>query len=331
MHRRAQTATFAQKIGRKVLKKTRTPTDIAPIPLYHESKPEINHSCRHPSAKGSFAIRYAACVGHFLCPRQSAFPFVREPLTSQLSNEVYVPFCQPSMKTACALDMPSGGSWAESRYSSTGNVAEMTSRVEYPSSPTRRSSVIGAPFETAHYHGIGILSTSSLPDYSKEKAYRYAVFQSNLTMVGATGVAAMASITTDASPMQKIAPRQASNEWWTENPENGGNQSNASPVGEPLVLLVFAIGLAVYRQKKARRTSAMENQSKQNQSHGKRISSPLTKSLSFILTPLFVWMPSPPPPPLPSPSSNKREAGEQKEHQSHKIHHSFSKSIQYTL
>ena len=202
------------------------------------------------------------------------------------------------MKTACALDMPSIGSWAESRYSSTGNVAEMTSRVEYPSSPTRRSSAIGAPFGTAHYHGIGILSTSSLPDYSKEKAYRYSVFQSNLTMVGATEVAAMASATTDASPMQKIAPRQASNEWWTENPENGGNQSNASPVGEPLVLLVFAIGLAVYRQKKARRTSAMENQSKQNQSHGKRICSPLTKSLSFILTPLFGWMSSPPPAPL---------------------------------
>lgn len=279
-------------------------------------------------------LRYATLLawGIFLCPRLSAFPFVREPLTSQLSNEVYVPFCQPSMKTACALDMPFGGSWAESRYSSTGNVAEMTSRVEYPSSPTRRSSVIGAPFETAHYHRIGILSTSSsLPDYSKEKAYRCAVFQSNLTMVGATEVAAMASVTSGASPIQKISPRQASDEWWTENPGNGGNQSNASPVGEPLVLLLFAIGLAVYRQKKAHRTSAMENQSKQNQSHGKRISSPLTKSLSFILTPLFVWMSSPPPTPLPSPSSNKREAGEQKEHQSHKIRHSFSKSIQHTL
>lgn len=199
-----------------------------------------------------FRLRHATLLmwGILLCPNIYGSPYVWETSVSHLSTEVYEPFCLPSTQTERALDMQPRSSRAESWYSPMDNATTTTIRAQSLFAPTKRASAIRAPFEAIRYRRIGILSSSSSSDYSEEEeAYCYAVFQSNLTTVGATDVAAMAYVTTDASPIQKISRRQASDEWWGDNPDEI-KRSNESPVGEPFALLLLALALTFYRQRK---------------------------------------------------------------------------------
>ena len=76
--------------------------------------------------------------------------------------------------------------------------------------------------------------------------YYYRGYASAITAVGATSVALMA-VPAGETPIQKISGRQGADDWFDDNPDNPGNVSDESPVGEPMVLLLFALGLAVYR------------------------------------------------------------------------------------
>ncbi|MGN0236384.1 MAG: hypothetical protein ACI4BD_08805 [Paludibacteraceae bacterium] len=81
--------------------------------------------------------------------------------------------------------------------------------------------------------------------------YRYHGYVAGVTAVGATTAAAMAAPAGNA-PVQKISGRQSSDDWWDENAGDPGEASNEYPVGEPTVLLLFALFLAIHRLRKAR-------------------------------------------------------------------------------
>ena len=159
---------------------------------------------------------------------------------SRYESDIAYPFSLPSEQTAARMEMRKSNSWRESWYGDATGTTHMPAQAFNHSARTLFGSI---------WHDEG---TFRDPSQAADKSgnlipemYYYRGYASAITAVGATSVAAMAAPAGE-TPIQKISGRQGS-DWWEENPGNPGDTSNESPVGEPMVLLLFAFGLAVYR------------------------------------------------------------------------------------
>ena len=159
---------------------------------------------------------------------------------SRYESDIASPFSLPSEQTAARMEMRKSNSWHESWYGDATGTTHMSAQAFNHSARTLFGSIWRD--EVAFRDPSQAAAKSDQPI---QEMYSYRGYASAITAVGATSVAAMAAPAGE-TPIQKISGRQGS-DWWEENPGNPGDTSNESPVGEPMVLLLFALGLAVYR------------------------------------------------------------------------------------
>ena len=160
---------------------------------------------------------------------------------SRYESDIASPFSLPSEQTAARMEMRKSNSWHESWYGDATGTTHTSAQAFNHSARTLFGSIW---HEEVAFRDPSQAAAKS--DQPIQEMYYYRGYASAITAVGATSVAAMAAPAED-SPIQKIAGRQGSDNWWDDNPGNAGNTSNESPVGEPMVLLLFVLGLAVYR------------------------------------------------------------------------------------
>ena len=202
-----------------------------------------------------FLLRNAMMLvwGILLCARVCASPFLIETSASHLSKEVYVPLCLPSERTSHRMELRKSNSWRESWYGDamgqeTLRLGSETVFQQGGRSATWSFSVSGlsaggdacVPGQRSFSNAVGRKS-----DNPFTQMYYYRGYAPAITAVGATSVAAMAAPAGD-SPIQKISGRQRTDEWLNENPNDPGERSNESPVGDQMILLLLALAWTVY-------------------------------------------------------------------------------------
>ena len=160
---------------------------------------------------------------------------------SRYESDIASPFSLPSEQTAARMEMRKSNSWRESWYDDATETTHMSAQAFNHSARTLFGSIWHD--EVAFRDPSQAAATSGQPI---QEMYYYRGYASSITAVGATSVAAMAAPAGE-TPIQKISGRQGADDWFDDNPDNPGDVSDESPVGEPMVLLLFALGLAVYR------------------------------------------------------------------------------------
>lgn len=197
-----------------------------------------------PGCKGLVPIPLALLVCLvilFLSPPVFSSSSMMERGHSRYESDIAYPFSLPSEQTAARMEMRKSNSWHESWYGDATGTTHTSAQAFNHSARTLFGSIWHD--EVAFRDPSQAAAKSDQPI---QEMYYYRGYASAITAVGATSVAAMAAPAED-SPIQKIAGRQGADDWWDDNPDNPGDVSDESPVGEPMVLLLFALGWAVYR------------------------------------------------------------------------------------
>lgn len=191
-----------------------------------------------------FALSLLVCAALYSPPVFSS-PQLSEHAVSRYVPDIASPFSLPSEHTAARMEMRKSNSWREPWYGSVTGAEPVCATSVYAESFNHSArALFGSTWREEVPFRDPLLSTK-VPTVQPDGMYSYRSYASSITAVGATSVALMA-VPAGEAPIQKISGRQGS-DWWEENPGNPGDTSNESPVGEPMVLLLFALGLAVFR------------------------------------------------------------------------------------
>ncbi|MGM9809722.1 MAG: hypothetical protein ACI30J_02500 [Paludibacteraceae bacterium] len=176
-------------------------------------------------------------------PSVFSSPQLSERAVSRYVSDMASPFCLPSEHTAARMEMRKSSTWREPWY---GCVTGAEPVYEQSTVFQTRSP---HPFCSTWREEKSSRIPSQMSDVPTfDGMYSYRAYASSITAVGATSVAPMAAPVGE-SPIQKISGRQGADDWLDDNPADP-NKSNESPVGEPMVLLLFVLALAVYRYQK---------------------------------------------------------------------------------
>lgn len=159
---------------------------------------------------------------------------------SRYKSDITTPVCWPSERTSARMEMRKNDSWREPWY---GDVITVEPVYAQSFNPSARALFGSTWREEVPFRAP--LQSTKVPTVQPDGMYSYRAYTSSITAVGATSVALMA-VPAGEAPIQKISGRQGADDWFDDNPDDP-NKSQESPVGEPIVLLLFALGLAVYR------------------------------------------------------------------------------------
>ena len=202
-----------------------------------------------PGCKGLVSIPLALLVCLvilFLSPPVFSSSSMMERGHSRYESDIASPFSLPSEQTAARMEMRKSNSWREPWYGSVTGAEPVCATPVYAQSfnPSARALFGSTWREEVPFRDP--LQSTKVPTVQPDGMYSYRAYTSSITAVGATSVAAMA-VPAGEPPIQRISGRQGADDWLDDNPGNPGDTSNESPVGEPMVLLLFALGLALYR------------------------------------------------------------------------------------
>ncbi|MGM9825339.1 MAG: hypothetical protein ACI3Z8_02755 [Paludibacteraceae bacterium] len=192
-----------------------------------------------------FALSLLVCAALYSPPVFSS-PQLSEHAVSRYVSDIASPFSLPSEHTAARMEMRKSNSWREPWYGSVTGAESVCATPVYAQSFNHSARALFGSTWREEVPFQAPLQSTKVPTVPLDEMYSYRSYASTITSVGATSVALMA-VPAGESPIQKISGRQGADDWFDDNPDNPGNVSNESPVGEPMILLLFALGLVVYR------------------------------------------------------------------------------------
>ena len=215
--------------------------------LIEFQQPTMNTHHLLPPLSGSLVrqhIPIALLLGILcLAPPVFASPSFQDLSVARYVPNIASPFSLPSEQTAARMEMRKSNSWRESWF---GDVTEEEPHQQQAVNPSART-LFGSvwrdevPFQQPMQEET---DENDLP-YAP---YYYQHYTSPLTSVGAMSVAAMATTTT-TTPKQKLSGRLLDSDF-EYDPEDPGNKSEESPVGEAWSLLFLAAAYTLYTLRK---------------------------------------------------------------------------------